>query len=311
MATWPPAQMAEFRGGWRNTLSGDADNEEAEYDLGHENSGEDPGAEMITTIRVSGIPLHVTEAEFNCWFLFAPDFEQATLVPPSNPGKFLLGWARFSTVEAAQNAILNLHQRTLTSEQAPGGAFLTAEMARSNFKKRNPHKRARVPEEQPVPPPVATPLIRPSPLKAPVAAAAAVSHGHPHSAGGTPPPAKRLQQSVPILHQPAVPLRAAPPPGAGFSTLFLRSLPEGVEEPELRNYLSSLGGIFERLKLQPGQYGKGSMCWAKYASCLDAERALQAIALGYALPSFPLERIQAEFAKNDLDSPSGRLGKGA
>lgn len=297
--------MAEFRGGWRNTLSDGADDEEPEYDFGYENSGEDPGADAITTIRVSGIPLHVTESEFNCWFLFAPDFEQGTLVPPVNPGKFLLGWARFSTMEAAQNAILNLHQRALTQEQAPGGAYLTAEMARSNFKQRNPNKRARVPEEQPVPLPIATPLLHP--LKVPIPAAAAVSHGHPQPVGGAPPPAKRLQQSVPTSFQPAVPLRAAPPPGVGCSTLFLRSLPAGVDEPELHNYLSSLGGIFERFKLQPGQHGKGDLCWAKYASCLDAERALQAISLGYALPSFPSERLQAEFAKNDLDTPSIRL----
>jgi len=36
----------------------------------------------LTTIRVGGIPTHVSEAEFNCWFLCAPGFDQATLSMP-------------------------------------------------------------------------------------------------------------------------------------------------------------------------------------------------------------------------------------
>lgn len=262
--------------------------------------------DVITTIRVSGIPLHVTETEFNCWFLFAPGFEAATLVPPQKPGKWLLGWARFSTVEEANHAIMNLHERQMTQDQAPDGALLLAEMARSNYKQRNPNKRWRAGDDQ-----------------------AAVPRGETDSGvrGVVTPAAKRLQQSlqqtVPTPPPPVRPVRSyggavgAPPavpivplpqpPQGGCSTLFLKGLPGILDEQELTTFLGSLGARFERLKTQQGNFSRGSLCWAKFASVGDAEKALQAISLGHVPPSFPRQQqIQAEFSKNDLDAPRGR-----
>jgi len=100
-------------------------------------------AGVVTTIRVSGVPVHVTEPDFNCWFLFADGFEQATLQPQQRPSPTQSGWARFSTPEAAHAAINYLNGRPLTADMCPslrGMSHLSAEIAKKNFKPRNPMK---------------------------------------------------------------------------------------------------------------------------------------------------------------------------
>lgn len=110
----------------------------------------DPSGEAVTTIRVSGIPLHVSEPDFNCWFLFADGFEQATLQPSRVPSATQSGWARFTTPEAAHTAIMYLNGRPLTADMSPGsrgGCVLSAEMAKKNFKPRNPMKQPTAQEQ--------------------------------------------------------------------------------------------------------------------------------------------------------------------
>ncbi|CAE8631928.1 unnamed protein product [Polarella glacialis] len=97
------------------------------------------GGEVITSIRVSNMPPHITESEFNCWFLFAHGFEQATLAPSKTPGGQQAGWARFATVEAAQQAVQYLSGLQLSLDMSRCvPTKLAAEMARKNFKVRHP-----------------------------------------------------------------------------------------------------------------------------------------------------------------------------
>jgi len=106
--------------------------------------------EVVTTIRVINVPSHTSESEFNCWFLFADGFEQATLVPTRGTNQSQLGWARFSTEEAALAAIEHLNGRQLTEDQSPENIALSADLAKSNFRPSyGNRKRATAPEPAP------------------------------------------------------------------------------------------------------------------------------------------------------------------
>lgn len=228
---------------------------------------------MITTVRVVGVPQSSTDAEFNCWFMCAYGFEQATLGPPQQNGG-RSGWARFSSGEAAQAVITALNGRQLSAEQSPEQPVLSAEFAKKNFKaSSNLAKRQRSTYDAPshaVPPP----------------SGMAAS---PYSAVVMPPPAA---------------VRPASPRGdsGSCSTLYIRDLDASATEEELYYCLHGFAG-FERLKFTPPSQGKTGMCWAKFGSPQEAHSALQELSAS-ALPSNPTTALQVQLAKNDLDEPS-------
>eukprot|EP00747_Dinoflagellata_sp_TGD_P123334 gnl/TRDRNA2_/TRDRNA2_173799_c5_seq3.p1 gnl/TRDRNA2_/TRDRNA2_173799_c5~~gnl/TRDRNA2_/TRDRNA2_173799_c5_seq3.p1 ORF type:complete len:391 (+),score=71.90 gnl/TRDRNA2_/TRDRNA2_173799_c5_seq3:174-1346(+) len=232
----------------------------------------DPSGERITTIRISGLPSHTREADFNCWFLFAADFEQATLAP----GQQGCGWARFRTIEAAQAAIDYLNGLALTPDMSSEGVVLKAELANKNFKPRDPNRPTKRPREEPLPVVSAMQkLLSPHSSSAP----SRDYHQGPRNGGAS--------QS---------------------STLFLRKLGEYATEEELMHLFESRCDGFERLKFVAATTDKDAMCFAKFQTVHHAEIA-QASIDGYILHSCPSTPLQVEFAKNDLDMPKTQ-GKG-
>lgn len=236
--------------------------------------------EEVTTIRVGGIPTHTTDTEFNCWFLFAPGFEQATLVP--SPGRPQLGWARFASVEAALAAIQQLSSRQLTEHQSPENRTLHAEMAKSNFrpggKGGGGKRQQQETDAQWYGPPAVQQVSRHQPART----------GH----ATAPYPAPRSTR-----------------PRTGISTLFIGGLQEGCTEEELQQVLGEVSGGFERLKFVAPASGKPGFCLAKFFTEEYAEQACNALP-NYAIASNPEAPLQAEFAKNDLDQGGAKGGGG-
>mmetsp|Transcript_121749 Transcript_121749/g.242528 ORF Transcript_121749/g.242528 Transcript_121749/m.242528 type:complete len:411 (+) Transcript_121749:86-1318(+) len=234
------------------------------------------GDEVVVTIRVINVPSHTSQTEFNCWFLFAPGFEQGTLVPTRGPNQSQLGWARFSTVETAQAAIMHLNGRRLTDDQSPEGIVLSADWAKSNYRanaiaRQQQHMNGLPPAPAPQRPNVA---LQPPPLQKilPRAPPAAVAGQNPNR--------------------------------ARCSTLFLGGLPPGALEHEMHAFLQSHCAGFDRLKFVTPSENKPGMGFAKFVTVEHAEAALQTISTGYALPNIPTFMLQADFAKHDLDQPS-------
>jgi len=240
------------------------------------------GDEVVVTIRVINVPSHTSQTEFNCWFLFAPGFEQGTLVPTRGPNQSQLGWARFSTVETAQAAIMHLNGRRLTDDQSPEGIVLSADWAKSNYRANAIARQQQ--QMNGFPPPAPAP--RPSPVL-------------------QPPP---LQKIVPPRVPPPV-VAAQHPNRPRCSTLFMGGLPPGILEHELHGFLQGHCAGFDRLKFVAPSDSKPGMGFAKFVTVEHAEAALQTISTGYALPSCPTFTLQADFARHDLDQPS--RGQGA
>lgn len=89
--------------------------------------------EVVTSVRVSGIPSDVNEIEFARWFLFAQGFVRATITTKTLKGQ--IGLVRFTTLDAAWAAIHALNGRTLSSDESLDyDTELTAELAKVQLK---------------------------------------------------------------------------------------------------------------------------------------------------------------------------------
>lgn len=230
--------------------------------------------ETVTTIRVVNVPSHTTEAEFNCWFIFADGFEQGQLKATRGYGASQLGWARFSSVEACQVAIQRLNGLQLSEYQSSENITLSADMAKSNFRP-NPlaNKRPRY-EEQPV---QQMPIYK-MPMHQP-------AYTMPAPAPYKPPPAWTSSA-----------------PGSGTTLVVGGLVPECTEE-ELYEFFGNRFHGFEKLKfIRSG--GKPGMCFVKFETYEHAFATFQALGEGIDfLPSNPGVALRPEWAKNDLDAP--------
>jgi len=235
----------------------------------------------VVTIRMSGIPPHVTEADFNCWFMFAQGFEQATLAPSKGPGVPQAGWARFSTPEAAQGAIYHLNGRRLTPDQYAPGATILAELAKRNFRPRNPAKQQAQPPED---------------YGADAPSLTAAVGGTAWSGAG----AWRQSAGVPQSGGPARGHDAGG--GGGMATLFVFRLLDESAEEEIRQLCLEQCPGYERLKFVPPSGGKTGMCFLKFTHHREAAAALEVLR-GYALSAAPTEAMHVDFAKAELDEP--------
>eukprot|EP00746_Dinoflagellata_sp_MGD_P144610 gnl/MRDRNA2_/MRDRNA2_77323_c0_seq3.p1 gnl/MRDRNA2_/MRDRNA2_77323_c0~~gnl/MRDRNA2_/MRDRNA2_77323_c0_seq3.p1 ORF type:complete len:362 (+),score=66.62 gnl/MRDRNA2_/MRDRNA2_77323_c0_seq3:135-1220(+) len=96
--------------------SGPAKTEDISYDT---------KGNVITSIRVNGIPPSVSHHEFNCWFLFAPGFEFAKLagIDHSIGIASASGYARFNSVDAAKAAVEFLDGRMLSPHMVTQSGF--------------------------------------------------------------------------------------------------------------------------------------------------------------------------------------------
>jgi len=236
--------------------------------------------EVVTTIRISGVPSHVTEADFNCWFMFAPGFERATLAPNKGPpGSPQAGWAKFNTVEEAQTAIMHLNGRQLTAEQSASGGVLSAEIAKKNFKPRNPLKQTfETRETHGVQPEIEVPSLL------------GLDQGWSSS--------WQQDQSASLVDV------AQPSPSGAIpiSTLFLWKLKQGTTEEQLSHMFSEYCTGFERMKFVEPTDAKWGMCFVKFLTVAHASTALQTISC-LALPSNPAEALAVDYAKGELDQP--------
>lgn len=268
-----------------------------------------PSNDPITTIRVTGIPPHVAESEFNCWFLFAGGFEQAALAG-SRVGVTQAGWARFQSPEAAQAAIDYLNRLQLTPEMCAGGGPFTlqAEIARKNFK---PSRKG-----PSLPDPLA---VVESAVRLGTLVQAPPSRGYgapaaPVSFGGFPRPTRKGERPVGESRPPPLPfieehlLEKAPLPAPrrsnsvmGPATLFVWKLTPHCTEDELLELFQTLRG-FERLKYTPASGAKRGQAFVKFATHLDAAAAMRDLT-GTPLPSNPTESIQLDYAQSELDQP--------
>lgn len=239
---------------------------------------DDLGGEVVTTIRVINVPSHTTVHEFNCWFIFAEGFEQAKLVPTRGQGASQLGWARFSTVEAAEIAIGQLNGLQLSEYQSPEQNLLSAEFAKSNFR------------------PTQGPAKRPAPTwTPPQAVAPPVVHIQP------PPPAQPPPAAV---YAAAAAAHVVPPPQPPCSTLFVGGLSYACTEAELQEFFAGTFNGFERLKFKPSPEGRAGVCWVKFVSPRFAQTAFQIMTdTQCVLSSNPNTPLTPEWSKNDLDAP--------
>jgi len=229
--------------------------------------------EIVTTIMVSNVPSHTTETEFNCWFLCAPGFEQATLRQKTASKQQQMGWARFSSVESADAVIQYLNGRSLTQYQSPECTVLSVQFAKSNFKPSNPGKKRDYEEAE-------------------MYTGTTVNRA----------PFKKVDNKGAATFADA---QWTPPTQPTCSTLFLKGLNRNCGEDELTQFFAGQFDGFEKLKFTLPDDGKLGMCWVKFSSNEYAEVALQTInAEGYSLTSNPGVPLHVEFAKNDLDQPS-------
>lgn len=242
------------------------------------NEGLHSQSDVIVTVRVSGLPPHVTESEFNCWFLFAPGFEQATLAPNRQPGQPQAGWARFSTTETAQTALDYLNGLQLTPDMSPGcDTVLKAEPAKNNFKPR-----------------VSTPK-QPAPLQAAMPGLRAS------------PPAQWSGSAIQVQGSPNSGATGDSSGTTPCSTLFVWKLQASATEEELVAICFEACPGFERLKFVPCSEGRGGRCFIKFISELHAANALQVLR-EVALPSNPTsEALQVDYARAELDQPKNAM----
>lgn len=236
--------------------------------------------ETVTTIRVVNVPSSTTEAEFNCWFIFADGFEQAQLKATRGYGVSQLGWARFSSVEACQVAIQRLNGLKLSEHQSEENIVLSADMAKGNFRPNAlGNKRPRY-EEAPIQHmPVQQMPIYKMPLQ---------------QQAYTPAPAP--YQSPPSWTSSA-------PAGGSGSTLVVGGLVPECTEDELYEFFGNRFHGFQKMKfIRSG--GKPGMCFVKFETYEHAFATYQALGEGIdCLPSNPNVALRPEWAKNDLDVP--------
>eukprot|EP00419_Tripos_fusus_P012999 CAMPEP_0172668894 /NCGR_PEP_ID=MMETSP1074-20121228/9342_1 /TAXON_ID=2916 /ORGANISM="Ceratium fusus, Strain PA161109" /LENGTH=401 /DNA_ID=CAMNT_0013485599 /DNA_START=12 /DNA_END=1217 /DNA_ORIENTATION=+ len=258
--------------------------------------------EPIVTIRISGIPAHMSEPDFNCWFIFAPGFEQATLAPSKGKGVAQAGWARFDSFDAAQAAMQHLNGMRLTADQYAAGAVLSAELARRNFKPRNPLKSAAVGTIAPTIP-IGTipgiPTIVVSSSGTRRQEYDQPKHDSSSWSGGSNDWKSSSWKSG--WAQPTSSAESEPGSESG-STLFIWKLHHENTEQELHQLCSEQCAGFERLKFVPPSNGKSGMCFVKFSSNDHASSALTILS-NYALSSNPTEPLNIDFAKADLDTP--------
>lgn len=310
--------------------------------------------EIVTTLCIKNIPSHTSEADFNCWFLFANGFEASTLAPTRGGNGTQTGWARFTGIEDAKFALQLLDGRQLT--ESPELCVLSAEFAKKNFKAQNPFKKRPHPDEdtrsgyerQGYD---ATQYDGQSPISS-VLSEFGIFQSQPQQGQQQPSPQPARHQYDPSQFDPPEPARnqydptnfdppqydpleygqysglnsfggqlqsanaandlgaataftaSAPTRAFPSSTLFLGKLADTATEQELMQIFPTLPN-FERLKFVPPFDGKSGMCFAKFYTPESADEALQALT-GYRLPSSPHIPLQVQFAKNDLDQPSGR-----
>jgi len=251
------------------------------------------GEEVVTTVRVINVPSHTTEAEFNCWFLFAEGFEQGQLKATRGYGVSQLGWARFCSVEAAQVAIERLNGRELSEDQSPEGVTLKADMAKQNFRP-NPQGKKRPHSEMAMHMPAQMPQRMPM-----------------QQVAYTVPPAPQQ----PVWNAPQQPAwnRSGPSPGGqgvGGSTLVVGGLLPQCSEGELVDFFQTRFHGFVKLKFMPASGQKPGLCFIKFESVEHADATFHALGEGIdTLPSNPTVPLRPEWAKNDLDAP--RDGGGA
>lgn len=225
-------------------------------------------SQSVTTIRVCGIPPHVTLTEFNGWFLFAPGFEQAKLGDIRSQNGCQIGWARFENAPSAQASIEFLHGHALVEDMSPAqDCVLQAEWAKNDF--RPTTKRAQPTYEY-------NPMQQ---AKTPIPIAV-------RNYGGMANPNAVATQAL--------------------TTLFIGNLQPSVLEDEITTFCQSYLTGFDRLKFVEAKGGKNAFCLAKFHTTKDAQAALQAIP-DYALASNPSELLTASFANNELDQPKGDL----
>mmetsp|Transcript_116217 Transcript_116217/g.211447 ORF Transcript_116217/g.211447 Transcript_116217/m.211447 type:complete len:447 (-) Transcript_116217:48-1388(-) len=310
----------------------------------------------VTTIRISNIPSHTNEADFNFWFLFAKGFQQGTLAPARGGAGTQTGWARFASVEDAQVAMQTLDGRQLV--ESPEGGALAVEFAKKNFKPPNPMKKRPYEEDQSGygqdqsgygqdqsgygqdqsgygqfdPKFDGSQYGAASQLGAVQAqtqpASQAIAQYDPSNFDPTDYGAyladlgKGVQGATLSIGAGAAGMNSGMNSwtansnamtntnrSSGSTTLFVGRLADTVTEEEMNQVFPSLHG-FERLKFVPPTDGKSGMCFAKFYTAETAEEALRVLS-GYRLPSSPGTPLQVQFAKNDLDQPSGRgLGGG-
>eukprot|EP00746_Dinoflagellata_sp_MGD_P032744 gnl/MRDRNA2_/MRDRNA2_178050_c0_seq1.p1 gnl/MRDRNA2_/MRDRNA2_178050_c0~~gnl/MRDRNA2_/MRDRNA2_178050_c0_seq1.p1 ORF type:complete len:309 (-),score=63.31 gnl/MRDRNA2_/MRDRNA2_178050_c0_seq1:21-947(-) len=282
----------------------------------------DLGDGIITTIRVSGIPAHTTVYEFNCWFLFAPGFEQATLAPGSGgPNGAKAGWARFNSVEAANASMEFLNGRMLTEDMTPEVTIvpLRAEMAKSQYKpssKRNaaqaglPQLQELAMEQQREVPaagwgtavsslPLTQNLLGYQPTPTAGLGALGAFGGYGAGAGAL--------GAFGGYQPPALSIPAAPPIGAitGQRTLYIGKLQPTASYEELQQFVQGYLVGFSAMKYVHATAEKDGFCLVQFDTAENAARALQAIP-GYALASNPTETLKADFAKNELNQGGGK-----
>lgn len=276
----------------------------------------DLGDGIITTIRVSGIPAHTTTYEFNCWFLFAPGFEQATLAPGSGgPNGAKAGWARFNSVEAAMASMEFLNGRMLTEDMTPEVSIfpLRAEMAKSQYKPSSKRKAADaglmqvqdlVAEQQ-----RAVPAAGWGAAVSTLTPAAQQLIGYPTAPQGAYGAYGAGAYGVAAYQPPPLAIPALAPIGAigGQRTLYIGKLQQTASHEELKQFVEGYLPGYLAMKYVHATPEKDGFCLVQFDSADNAARALQAIP-GYALASNPTETLKADFAKNELNQGGG--GKG-
>jgi len=259
---------------------------------------EDAFGDVVTTVRVINVPHHTTESDFNCWFLFAPGFVQAKLVPTRGQDKSQLGWALFGTVQEAEFAINNLEGRELTKAQSPYcTTVLSAEMAKSNF---------HLPGNYASPENQKTSYIQPS-IPPQTIKNQQLSRGAGDEWSYQPPPPPqpiKIQQGWgkgdKRPHAQTQPHMAAQ---GRCSTLFLGGVRGDAMEHDVVSFVTAQCDGFESIKFHPGSQAqhKSGTAWVKFVTAELAEIAMHTINNGATLPGNPGIPLRAEFSKNELD----------
>lgn len=268
---------------------------------------------MVTTISVAGIPLDVSEAQFNNWFIFAPGFERAAIATVGNTAKG--GLARFRTSEAACDAIHTLDGKRVVTDEQSAGSFLTAALAKQDL------------------PPAQFAQVAPS-RKRPLADAMPVSFAElvPPGAPQEWSPANSLTPKAPnlatdlatawkeifknrsplpdlALEPPTVEVQSQPLPqhtaqgGTPVDTLLIHGISANVSKDEVNVALSNFPGLVD---MNYGSDGFGKVKAAarfdSIESCANAVEVLRSSAF----PSAPSDPIPVDFAS--LGDPFASFG---
>eukprot|EP00933_Yihiella_yeosuensis_P042112 TRINITY_DN3661_c0_g1_i1.p1 TRINITY_DN3661_c0_g1~~TRINITY_DN3661_c0_g1_i1.p1 ORF type:complete len:385 (+),score=108.00 TRINITY_DN3661_c0_g1_i1:70-1224(+) len=257
----------------------------------------------VTTIKVSNLPAHVTESEFNCWFIFAQGFEQATLAPSRGPQGQQSGWARFSTVDSAQQAAQYLNGASLSVDMSRGTSnVLEAVMANKNFK---PKSQARQMQDQGYAQQWGGQDQWGGGYGGGYDMGKGYDGGKGYGGGKGCGGGKGYSGSQ---WGPPEGKGGGKGPGTPINTIFVWKLQPQVTEEELAGVIQQNCPGFERLKfVAPTQDGKLGQCFVKFDNAANAERGLYTLR-GTSCPSSAGDLMQVNFAKSELDMPKGTGG---